>query len=100
MNKPVRIIAAMTLVAAGVSCKNKPSEEEAPPPKPRWQYTAEDFGIGRPHTKSAACNRQIDQLLEQIRACYNTREQRECEGLQQKNSDRIGRLKNSRRCSR
>jgi hypothetical protein len=84
-----------TLAALVAAC-DKPAPEE--PPKPRWQYTQEDFAIGKPHTKNVRCNREIDELLEQIRGCFNTREHAACDSLQQQNSQKIARLKNATRC--
>ena len=79
-------------------CKQKPPADEPSRTPPRTDFTPEDFGIGRKHTKSATCNREIDQLLEQVRLCYGSRPMAECEALQRDNSDKIGRLKNTSRC--
>lgn len=79
-------------------CKQKPPPDEHSRTPPRTDYTPEDFGIGRKHTKSNTCNREIDQLLEQLRLCYGSRPITECEVLQRGNSDKIGRLKNTSRC--
>jgi hypothetical protein len=51
------------------------------------------------HTRNAACNREIDRLLDEIRMCFNTRPTGSCDGLQQANSAKTGRIKNSARCS-
>jgi hypothetical protein len=88
---------AVTLVVGG--CKQKPPPEQPSRTPPRTDFSPEDFGIGRKHTKSTACNREIDQLLDQARVCYGSRPMAECEALQRGNSDKIGRLKNSSRCS-
>ena len=88
---------AVTLVVGG--CKQKPPAEEPSRTPPRTDFSPEDFGIGRQHTKSKPCNREIDQLLEQVRLCYGTRPTPECEALLRGNSDKIGRLKNTSRCS-
>ena len=80
-------------------CKQKPPADEPSRTPPRTDFTPEDFGIGRKHTKSNTCNREIDQLLEQVRLCYGARPTSECEVLQRDNSDKIGRLKNTSRCS-
>ncbi|HJX19240.1 MAG TPA: hypothetical protein VJ437_13750 [Acidiferrobacterales bacterium] len=79
-------------------CKQKPPPSEPSRTPPRTDYTPEDFGIGRKHTKNNTCNREIDQLLEQVRLCYGSRPITECEVLQRGNSDKIGRLKNTSRC--
>jgi len=88
------IVAA--LVVGG--CKQKPPPDKPSRTPPRTDYTPEEFGIGRHHTKSKTCNREIDQLLEQLRQCYVSRPITECEVLQRGNSDKIGRLKNTNRC--
>lgn len=88
---------AVTLVVGG--CKQKPPPEQPSRTPPRTDFSPEDFGIGRKHTKSNTCNREIDQLLEQARVCYGSRPTSECEVLQRGNSDKIGRIKNSSRCS-
>jgi len=80
-------------------CKQKPPPDEPSRTQPRTDYTPEEFGIGRNHTKSKICNREIDQLLDQARLCYVARPLPECEVLQRGISDKIGRLKNSNRCS-
>jgi len=87
----------MVVLAAGCKQKSPPDEPSRTPP--RTDFSPEDFGIGRQHTKSAACNREIDQLLEQIRLCYGARPTVECEVLQRDNSSKIARLKNTSRCS-
>ncbi len=89
------IVAA--LVVGG--CKQKPPPDEPSRTPPRTDFSPEDFGIGRKHTKSTTCNLEIDQLLEQVRLCYGSRPITECEVLQRGNSGKIGRLKNSSRCS-
>ena len=95
--KPYLLLFIMvTLVVGG--CKQKPPPDQPSRTPPRTDFTPEDFGIGRKHTKSTTCNREIDQLLEQVRLCYGTRPMAECEALQRANSDKIGRLKNTSRC--
>lgn len=89
------IVAALIMA----SCKQKPPAEEPSRTPPRTDFSPEDFGIGRKHTKSNTCNHEIDQLLEQVRLCYGARPTSECEVLQRDNSDKIGRLKNTSRCS-
>ncbi|KPK49421.1 MAG: hypothetical protein AMS22_13715 [Thiotrichales bacterium SG8_50] len=91
----------LLIVAALVvgSCKQKPPPDQPSRTPPRTDFTTAEFGIGRKHTKSKTCNREIDQLLDQARLCYTSRPITECEVLQRVNSDKIGRLKNSSRCS-
>jgi len=91
------LLIAVILPAGG--CKQKPPADEPSRTPPRTDYSPEEFGIGRKHTKSSTCNREIDQLLEQARLCYGSRPTAECEVLQRGNSDKIGRLKNSSRCN-
>ncbi len=88
------IVAA--LVVGG--CQQKPPPDEPSRTLPRTDYTPEEFGIGRNHTKNKTCNRDIDQLLENVRLFYASRPFAECEALQRGNSDKIGRLKNTNRC--
>lgn len=85
------------VVAAG--CKEPPPEPHVPT-VPRSDFRPEEFGIGRPHTKNAACNREIDRLLDEVRRCFNERPGDNCERLQQLQSQHIGRLKNRARCQR
>lgn len=91
---PVLIMAALALGG----CKDKPPANQHTPTPPRTDYTPEEFGVGRTHTKSRTCNREIDQLLEELRVCYGSRPQAECEALQHGHSEKIGRMKNSNRC--
>ena len=91
------LFVALTLIVGG--CKPKPPEQEPSRTPPRTDYSPEDFGIGRKHTKSNTCNREIDQLLEEIRLCYGSRPVPECEKFQRSNSDKIGKLKNTSRCN-
>jgi hypothetical protein len=95
--KPFLWLFIMAALVVG-SCKQKPPPDEPSRTPPRTDYTPEEFGIGRNHTKSKTCNREIDQLLDQARLCYASRPLAECEVLQRKNSDKIGRLKNTNRC--
>lgn len=88
------------LVALSVGgCKQKPPPDLPSHTPIRTDFSREDFGIGRKHTKSTSCNREIDQLLENLRLCYGSRPAAECEILQRGNSDKIARLKNTSRCS-
>jgi hypothetical protein len=91
-------LAVIVLGAAG--CKQKPPPAAPSLTPPRTDFVPEDFGVGRAHTKNAACNREIDQMLDQVRLCYNSRSTAECDLLQRSESEKIARLKNSRRCSR
>jgi len=97
--KPFLLLLIVVTLVAG-SCKQKPPPDEPSRTPPRTDYSREEFGIGRKHTKSNSCNHEIDQLLEQVRLCYGSRPTSECEVLQRGNSDKIGRLKNTTRCSR
>lgn len=90
------MLASLAMLAAG--CKPKPPADVPLNLKPRTDFTPADFGIGRPHTQNRACNREIDRLLDQTRLCFNSHPDGGCDALQQSNSDRIGRLKNSERC--
>ena len=89
----------IVMVALAAGCKQKPPPDQPSRTPPRTDFSPEEFGIGRKHTKSAACNHEIDQLLEQVRRCYGSRPTAECEVLQRGNSDKIARLKNTSRCS-
>ena len=96
VNSRIMLIALLMLAVAG--CKKQPPPEEPLKIPPRTDFAPADFGIGRPHTKNAACNREIDQLLETVRLCFNTRPGGSCDALQQENSGKISRIKNSLRC--
>jgi hypothetical protein len=80
-------------------CKQEPPPDKPSRTLPRTDFSPEEFGIGRKHTKSAACNLEIDELLEQLRRCYAARPTAECDVMQRDSSDRIARLKNTSRCS-
>lgn len=88
------------LIVSMAACKDKKPIDQPSRTPPRTDFTPQEFGLGRKHTPDAACNREIDQLLEQIRQCYNTRATPECDALRRANSGMIARLKNSQRCSR
>lgn len=92
------LLAASLLALAGCSDSRPPAEDKLQLPK--YKFDAEDFGVGRKHTPNVACNRQIDKLLEEIRACYNAKPAEACLPVQDKNNNRIGHLKNSMRCRR
>ena len=97
------IAAGLLVVVAVVSgCKQKPPPDDGKAHiVQRTDYTPEEFGIGRTHTADAACNREIDQLLDEVRLCYkNGGTAAKCEYIQRKSSDKIKRLKNSVRCAR
>jgi len=91
------LLIVATLAVGG--CKQKPPPDEPSRTLPRTEYSPEEFGVGRKHTKSASCNREIDQLLNQARLCYSSRPLAECEELQRGNTEKIAGLKNSSRCS-
>lgn len=94
---------ALVIALCGISlaaCKQKPPPDQPSRTPPRTDFTPEEFGIGRKHTPDAACNREIDQMLEQVRQCYNTRPMAECDRLRSADSDKIARMKNSTRCRR
>ncbi len=98
--KSWKLFLALVLVAtAAAACKKQPPPEEPLKTPARTDFAPEEFGIGRPHTKNTACNREIDQLLEEVRLCFNTRPGGNCDSLQQGNSGRISRIKNSLRCA-
>jgi hypothetical protein len=96
--KPCTLFLVVALLAVA-GCEQPASEAPSPTPH-RTDFAPEDFGVGRTHTKNAGCNREIDQLLVGVRDCYNTRPTAECDRLRRTISDKIGRLKNSTRCSR
>jgi hypothetical protein len=81
-------------------CEQRPAADAPSVTPHRTDFAAEEFGAGRAHTKNAACNRQIDQLLGQVSDCYNTRPTAECDQQMRTSSDKIARIKNSMRCSR
>jgi len=97
MKPSLLLFLAVTLVVGG--CKQKPPPEQPSRTPQRTDFSPEDFGIGRKHTKSNTCNREIDQLLEEVRVCHGTRPGPACDVLQRSNSDKIGRLKNTSRCN-
>lgn len=102
MSKLLRASVALVLTAGIVACKERAPETKPPPapPKPGWEYTSEDFGIGRKHTANAWCNRQIDALLEETRRCFNAYPAPSCQDLQQQNSKKMGGYIRSPRCAK
>jgi len=103
VHRSIRVLAALLLGALAImatitGCKPKPPADVPLNIKPRTDFTPADFGIGRPHTQNRVCNREIDRLLDQTRLCFNSHPDGGCDVLQQSNSDRIARLKNSERC--
>lgn len=92
------LAAGSLLLLAGCSDSKPPAEDKLQIPK--YKFDVEDFGIGRKHTPNSRCNLQIDKLLEEIRACYNTQPAEVCKPIQDKNNNRIGHLKNLARCRR
>jgi hypothetical protein len=100
MNRTLCIIAAgIALVLLACEKSRVETSPDAKTPY-RTDFTPEEFGIGRPHTQDAECNRAIDGLLEQIRTCYNGGSDSDCAALQRTHSDRIGKLNNSHQCRR
>ena len=99
MPRGYRHLLALAVLAALVACGKAP-EPEYKKTEHRRDFAPEEFGIGRAHTKDRACNREIDQLLDAVRICYNTRSEAECAALQEKQSEHITHLKNSTRCRR
>lgn len=101
MRRTASIVLA-TLVASAFlfGCGEKKREETVSKTEHRRDFGPEEFGIGKPHTRNATCNREIDKLLEEIRACYNSRPESGCDGISAKNNDRIGRVKGLQRCNR
>ena len=95
-----RHLIALTVLAMLAACGKGAETEPYKKTEHRRDFAPEEFGIGRQHTRDHACNREIDQLLDAARICYNTRTEAECVALQEKQSDRIARLKNSVRCQR
>ena len=93
---------AAALLVLGLAACHKPAPEAPPDVKTehRTDFSPEEFGIGRPHTRSARCNREIDRLLGMIRQCINKNPDANCDSLQQANNDRIARLENSLHCRR
>ncbi len=98
MLRGYRHLLALAVLAALTACDKSPEPYQKT--EHRRDFAPEEFGIGRPHTQDRACNREIDQLLNAVRICYNTRPETECATLQKNQSDRITRLKNSTRCRR
>lgn len=100
MRSRLSLAAAFALLAL-VSCRGPaPPDEATKKTVYRTDFTPEEFGVGRAHTQSAACNRDIDRLLDEIRACYNAAPGDDCTALQRANSDKIGHIKIARRCRR
>jgi len=96
------ITLAVVLPVSLAACKKSPPPDDGKIHiEQRTEYEPEEFGIGRKHTPDRACNAEIDALLDEIRLCYKNRGTAvKCEYLQEKNSDKIKRLKNSVRCAR
>lgn len=96
------IYAVLGVLLAAVSlpaCKKQPPPEEPARIVPRTDFAPHEFGIGKPHTKNFACNREIDDYLEEIRKCYNTHNMEACADLQRTRTDKINRLKNAAHCA-
>ncbi len=94
-----RIVLTIAL-ALLYACGKPPEPEPYQKTEQRRDFMPDEFGIGRAHTKDSRCNRDIDALLNEVRACYNASSPRDCTAVQERNSDRIARLKNSARCMR
>jgi hypothetical protein len=95
----IRLTLSTAVLLAGLTgCSDKPKDE--PLQLPQYQFEEADFGVGRKHTPNAACNRQIDAWLREVVQCYNTHPKDQCAAMQEKTGERIGRLRNSRRCQR
>jgi len=90
------LLLALAVVISG--CE-KPAETPVKIER-RRDFTPEEFGVGRPHTANAACNREIDRLLDATRLCFNSRPETECNRLQEANAQTIARLKGTARCRR
>ena len=96
MRLSIWILLMLALFAGG--CKKAPPEAPSRTPH-RTDFAPGEFGIGKAHTRDLGCNHEIDALLEPVRQCYNSgRPEAECSALQQANSDKIARIKNSLRC--
>ena len=100
MNRALFLITAAIALLLGACEKSKIESSADTKTEYRTDFTPEEFGIGRPHTKNSECNERIDNLLEQIRACYNDGSGTDCAALQHANSDKIGKLKNTEHCRR
>lgn len=97
----LRLAATLAVLLTGAAaCKQKPPPDQPSRTPPRTDFSPEEFGVGRAHTKNAACNQEIDLMLNQARRCYNTRPAAECDAQQRVDAEKTARLKNSRRCSR
>ena len=95
------LLAVVALATVAIpACKKKPPEEIVSHTVQRRDFAPEEFGIGREHTPDRACNRDIDQILDETRRCFNNPPAGGCNRLQEANAARIGRLKNSERCAR
>jgi len=95
----VALFSALALVGA---CKKTPPPDDGKAHTvQRTDYAPEEFGIGRRHTPDQGCNRDIDQLLNEIRLCYQKHGVgKSCDAVQQRNSQKITKLKNTVRCAR
>lgn len=97
----IRLWLVVSIAVLGlIACRDsqRPDETSASVTPHRTNFAPDEFGIGRPHTKNPACNREIDKFLEQIRICYNGGSDTDCAALQRTHSAQIGKLKNSHRC--
>ena len=88
----------LTLAVSLTGCE-KPAETPMKIER-RRDFTPVEFGIGRLHTANGTCNREIDQLLDATRLCFNSRPETECNRLQEANAQSIARIKGTARCRR
>jgi hypothetical protein len=93
-----RDLCAITLIAATLGTPSVIRAADDAAPKPGWEFTREDFGVGRRHTQNDWCNQKIDALLEETRQCFNTHPAPQCEALQKRNSKKMGTYIKSSRC--
>ena len=97
------IFMAIAMAGCGKDEDSDSSSTSAVPttaPKPGWEYTPEDFGVGHKSTANAWCNRQIDKLRTDILNCFNAHAPAECEKMQQANLKKIGGYIRSPRCAK
>ncbi len=98
MNNSKKIL-ALAIWLLSVPAYAEPAGGSAAP-GPNFQFTPEDFGIGRKHTPNTSCNREVDKILEDTRQCFNTRPAAECDDTQKKNSKKIATYTKSPRCAK
>lgn len=91
------ILGLFFILLQAAACSKKEAEPQPPIPQ-RSDFTREEFGMGRAHTRNATCNRDIDAILNETRLCVNSGKGAACDALREKNSGRINKIKNSARC--